>query len=184
MRRFLAFLLVLSLWLGVAPAAFADGNVARLAPCGEVSAFNQRLDNQVRTLETSLQQYAPDSGSASMLKKQIKGAKSRANRYAGFLCGSDGLPRLIVDGRPNHWGEFQIPSLLFIYLTCWLGWAARSYIRAVKDTDQPELREVQIDYSLALRCFTSALLWPLAVVQEILSGDLQEQEGKFPVSIR
>jgi photosystem I subunit 3 len=108
-------------------------------------------------------------------------------KYAdsGLLCGADdGLPRLIVDGRLNHLGEFTIPGLLFLYLAGWLGWAGRNYLNKVRYSSNPEYREIMIDVPLAIQCFASALLWPAQAVKEILTGEIQEDDDKVPVSPR
>jgi len=182
MRRLLALILVISLWFGVSPSASAD--VSRLVPCGDVPAFNQRLDTQIQGLEGRLQKYSADSAPAGMLKKDIRKAEARFEHYSGFLCGPDGLPRLIVDGRLGHLGEFTLPGLLFLYIAGWIGYSGRSYIRKVKESKEPELMEIQPDVPLLLSCFASGLLWPLGAVKEILSGDLINQEGEIPVGPR
>ncbi len=182
MRRLLAFILLISLWFGVSPAASAD--VARLRPCGEVPAFNERLDTEIQGFQGRLEKYAPDSKPAAMMNKDIDKAKARFEHYSGFLCGSDGLPRLIVDGRLKHLGEFTIPGLLFLYITGWIGYSGRSYIRKVKGSKEPELMEIQVNVPMFLQCFVAGLLWPVAAIQEILSGDLINQEGEIPVGPR
>jgi photosystem I subunit 3 len=42
----------------------------------------------------------------------------------------DGLPHLIADGRWSHAAEFILPGFGFIYITGWIGWVGRKYIRA------------------------------------------------------
>lgn len=182
MRRLLALILVISLWFGVSPAASAD--VARLVPCGDVPAFNERLNTEIQGFEGRLEKYSSDSAPAAMLKKDINKAEARFEHYSGFLCGPDGLPRLIVDGRLGHIGEFLLPGLAFLYIAGWIGYSGRSYLRKVKDSKEPELMEIQPDLPLFLQCFVSGLLWPLASIQEMLSGDLINQEGEIPVSPR
>lgn len=182
MRRFLALILVISLWFGVSPAASAD--VARLVPCGDVPAFNQRLDTEIKGIEGRLQKYDRNSAPAAMLKQDIRKAESRFEHYSGFLCGADGLPRLIVDGRLSHAGEFLAPGLLFLYITGWIGYGGRSYLRKIKESKNPEQLEIQIDVPLFLQCFASGVLWPVASIQEALSGDLFNKEGEIPVGPR
>jgi photosystem I subunit 3 len=182
MQRLFALVLIVCLWLGMAPPASAD--VAGLVPCGETPAFQQRLNNSVRGQEARLQKYDSNSDSAAMIKGRIERTRERFARYEGMLCGPEGLPRLITDGRPSHWSDFQYPGLLFLYLAGWLGWAGRSYIRAVKKSEYPEYSEIQINVPLAIQCFIGALLWPLAAVKEFLSGELIEKEENIPVSPR
>jgi photosystem I subunit 3 len=46
----------------------------------------------------------------------------------------NGLPHLIADGRWSHAAEFILPGFGFIYITGWIGWVGRKYIRAVSTT--------------------------------------------------
>lgn len=182
MQKLFALLLAVCLWLGFAPSASAD--VAGLAPCADTPAFRDRLERTVKGYQTRLQKYSSDSPSAANLQSSIDKARGRAEHYAGFLCGPEGFPRLIVDGRLDHAGEFILPGILFLYLSGWLGWAGRSYLITSKKSDTPEYKEIQIDVPLAIQSFAGALLWPLAAVKEILSGEIQEDDKKIAVSPR
>lgn len=182
MRRLFALMLVMTLWLGFATPASAD--VAGLTPCAETPAFQQRIDRFIKSQESRLKQYPADSAAAATIKSSIAEAKGRSEHYAGFLCGAEGYPRLIVDGRLDHAGEFIFPGLLFLYLAGWLGWAGRSYLMVSRKSDSPEYKEIQIDVPLAVQSFIGALLWPLAAAKEILSGEIQEDDTKIPVSPR
>lgn len=161
MRRLFALILMLFLWLNFAPPASAD--VAGLTPCGESKAFLQRAAN-ARTAQ----------------------AKARFEAYANsnVLCGSDGLPHLIVDGRLNHVGEFIIPSILFLYIAGWIGWVGRSYLIAVRGDKSPEMKEIIIDVPLALKFMLSGFTWPLAALQEFTTGKLTAKDSEIPVSPR
>ena len=167
MRRLFALILVIGLWLNFAPQALAIG--AGLVPCSESPEFLQRAENARATTDT-------------------RDAQDRFRRYAnnGALCGPEGLPRLIVDGRPGHLGDFTIPGLLFLYIAGFIGWSARSYLRAVKNLAgaAPESKEVIIDVPLALKCVSSGVLWPVGAVQQFLSGDLTAKDEEIPISIR
>lgn len=182
MRSLFALLLVFCLWLGFVPAASAD--VAGLVPCSQSQAFSQRLEKSVKTQQARLQKYDSNSDSAALIKGRIDRTKERFASYNSLLCGPEGLPHLIADGRLDHAGEFILPGLLFLYLSGWLGWAGRSYIMAVRNSDQPEYNEIQINVPLAVQCFAGALLWPLAAAKEIASGEIQEQDDKISVSPR
>lgn len=165
MQRLFALLLVLTLWLGFAPSASAESDVSGiLVPCGQSKVFAQRVKDSVNA-----------------------NAQSRLQKYAdaGLLCGKeDGLPHLIADGRLNHAGEFIIPGLLFLYLAGWLGWSGRNYLQSIHKNGINEYKEIQIDVPLAIQCFIGALFWPLIFVKELLSGELQEEDSKVPVSPR
>lgn len=182
MQRLFALMLAICLWLGFAPSASAD--VAGLVPCSDSPAFNERLNVAVKGQQERLKKYDAKSDSAAIIQGRIERTKARFAGYEKLLCGPEGLPHLVTDGRPAHFGEFQIPGLLFLYLAGWLGWAGRSYIQAVKKSDQPEQKEIHIDLPLAIQSFVGALFWPLAAAKEILSGEIQQDDTKIPVSPR
>jgi photosystem I subunit 3 len=161
MQRLFALALVLSLWFGF--TAPEPAHAYNLTPCSESAAFAQRAKDSVN-----------------------KGAARRFELYSksNLLCGEDGLPHLIVDGNLAHIGEFTIPGLMFLFITGWIGWAGRSYIRAIKKTSNPEEQEIIINVPLAIQCMLAAALWPLLAVKELLSGELTEQDNKVPVAPR
>ncbi|MBD3880819.1 Photosystem I reaction center subunit III [Phormidium tenue FACHB-886] len=161
MRRLFALVLVLFLCLGFAAPAKAD--VSGLTPCDQSKTFLQRAAN-ARTPQ----------------------AKQRFELYAksNVLCGTDGLPHLLVDSRPDHLGEFLIPSILFLYIAGWIGWAGRSYIRYARGTDSPEMHEVVINVPVALRYMLTGFAWPLAALKEFTTGELTAKDNEVPVSPR
>ncbi|WP_416671089.1 Photosystem I reaction center subunit III [Egbenema bharatensis] len=161
MRRLFALILVVFLWLNFAPSASAD--VAGLTPCGESKAFAARAANA-----------------------KTEQAKARFEAYgnSNLLCGNDGLPHLVVDGRLNHAGEFLIPSILFLYIAGWIGWVGRAYLIAVRGEKDPEMREIIIDVPLAVKCMLTGFAWPLAALQEFTTGKLTVPDSKIPVSPR
>jgi len=103
-KSLLIFLLVFSLPL----AAFAD--VAGLTKCSNSAPFNKRLEGSVKKLEGRIQKYEAGSPPALALEQQINRTKQRFDRYSNseLLCGKDGLPHLITDGRWDHAVEFMI----------------------------------------------------------------------------
>jgi photosystem I subunit III len=166
MRRFFAVALVVFLWFGFtapASASLAGDNVSGLTPCGQNEAFLKRA--------------------ASATTAQ---AKARFDFYgnSSLLCGSDGLPHLVVDGDLAHAGEFLIPSLLFLYIAGWIGWVGRSYIIAVRGEKSPEDKEIIIDVPLAIKCSLSGFAWPLAAFKDIASGAMFASEDEITVSPR
>jgi photosystem I subunit 3 len=169
MRRLLAvvfaFTLSLTLWVNFAPAAQADA-LAHLTPCSESSAFQQRAKSFLNTTAD------PDSG------------KNRAARYSEALCNDAGLPVLIVDGRLSHAGDFIIPSLLFLYIAGWIGWVGRSYLIAIRGEKDAEMREIIINVPLAIAKMLTGFAWPLAALQEYLSGNLIAKDNEVPTSPR
>jgi photosystem I subunit III len=159
MRRLFALALVLCLWVGFVPSASAD--VAGLTPCSDTPAFQKRAANAVTSQ-----------------------AKERFESYSNLLCGSEGLPHLVVDGRLSHAGEFLIPSLLFLYIAGLIGWAGRAYIIFARAQKEPEMAEIVIDVPRAVGIVLGSFLWPLAAIKEFFSGELVAKEEEIPVSPR
>ncbi len=161
MQRLFALVLAGFLWFGFAAPASAD--VAGLTPCGESSAF------QARAAAASTPQ-----------------AKKRFEFYSqsNLLCGNDGLPHLVVDGRLSHAGEFLIPSVLFLYIAGWIGWVSRAYLIAIRDDKKTEEKEIIIDVPLALKMMLSGFVWPLSAFKEFVSGELIESDANITVSPR
>lgn len=165
MRQLLAVILVLTLWFNFAPSASADG-VAGLTPCSESAAYQQKSQNFRNTTSDPL------SG------------QKRAERYAEALCGPEGYPHLIVDGRWDHMGDFFIPSILFLYIAGWIGWVGRSYLIDISKEKNPQEKEIIIDVPLAFGKMIMGFLWPLQALQEYLSGQLIVKDSEVPVSPR
>jgi len=167
MRRLLALMLVIGLWLNFTPPAKALG--AGLVPCGESPEFLQRAQTARASTDT-------------------RSAKDRFQYYVdnNALCGPEGLPRLIVDGRPGHLGDITLPGIAFLYIAGWIGWMGRSYIRAVKKIDgaAPESKELVIDVPLAIKCGLGGATWPVGAIKEFLSGELIAKDDEIPISPR
>jgi len=169
----------------ISPAiVFAD--VAGLTPCNESPVFTKRLDASVRKLQGRLNKYEAGSPPALALEQQIERTKQRFDRYSksGLLCGKDGLPHLITDGRWSHSIEFVIPGLLFIYITGWIGWVGRKYIRSVSGDANPTEKEIIIDVPLALKIMSTGFIWPISAWQEYVSGTLLADVSDITVSPR
>ena len=161
MRRLFAILLSAFLLFGFAPVAKADGSVAGLTPCSESARFQQRA----ATAKTDQ-------------------AKARFEMYSQALCGADGLPHLIVDGRLSHAGDFIIPGIAFLYIAGCIGWAGRNYLRAIRNDKDAAMKEIQIDLPVAFKSTLAAATWPLAAFGEFTSGKLLESDDKVTVSPR
>ncbi len=158
-RRLFAALLAGFLVLGFAPMAHAE--IGGLTPCAENPRFQQR---------------------ASAAKTEQ--AQARFEMYSQALCGADGLPHLIVDGRWSHAGDFMIPGIAFLYIAGCIGWAGRTYLRAVRGGKDATMKEIQIDLPLAFKSTLAAATWPLAAFKEFSGGDLLESDAKVTVSPR
>ncbi|KAK1327120.1 hypothetical protein QJS10_CPA01g00758 [Acorus calamus] len=154
------------------PPASAD--IAGLTPCKDSKAFAKREKQSLRKLESSLKLYAPDSAPALAINATMEKTKRRFDNYGkfGLLCGSDGLPHLIVSGDQRHWGEFITPGLLFLYIAGWIGWVGRSYLIAIRDEKKPTMKEIIIDVPLASRLIFRGFIWPVAAYRELVNGEL------------
>jgi photosystem I subunit 3 len=159
MRRIFAVFLSAFLIFGLVPMARAD--VAGLEPCVENARFQQRA--------------------AAATTPQ---AKARFELYGQALCGTDGLPHLIVDGRWSHAGDFLIPGIAFLYIAGTIGWAGRGYLQAIRNRKNATMSEIQIDVPLAFKSTLAAASWPLAAFREFAGGQLTEADDKVTVSPR
>jgi photosystem I subunit III len=160
----LAFVLSLTLWVNLAPSASAD--LSNLTPCSESAAYQAKAKSFRNTTGD------PQSG------------QKRAERYAEALCGPEGYPHLIVDGRLDRAGDFLIPGVLFLYIAGWIGWVGRSYLIAIREEKDTEMREIIIDVPLAISKMLFGFLWPLQALQEFTSGQLTVKDSEIPVSPR
>lgn len=184
MKKIFAVLLGLSLMYLSPNILYAD--VAGLVPCKESPKFEKRLTVSVKKLESRLSKYDPGTPPALAIQEQINKTKIRFDKYSksGVLCGADGLPHLITDGRWNHAGEFMLPGLLFIYISGWIGWVGRGYLQAISQTNKPTEKEIIIDVPLAMKFSLSGFVWPLAALQEFTSGNLLASNDDITVSPR
>ena len=164
--------------------AFAE--ISNLTKCSESSAFTKRLNTSVKKLESRLSKYEKGSPAALALEQQIERTKSRFDKYSRskLLCGTDGLPHLIADGRWSHAAEFMLPGFGFIYISGWIGWVGRKYLRAVSTTKNPAENEIIINVPLALKIMTTGFIWPISAWQDFVSSDLVAADKDVTVSPR
>ena len=164
----------------------ASADIGGLTPCSESPAFAKRLKTSVKKLELRIAQYEADSPPALALQQQMDRTKARFDKYSRseLLCGTDGLPHLIADGRWTHAAEFILPGFGFIYISGWIGWVGRKYLRAISTTKNPAESEIIINVPLALRIMTTGYIWPIAAWQELISGDLVAPSNEVTVSPR
>nr|YP_009399618.1 photosystem I reaction center subunit III [Digenea simplex]ARW69437.1 photosystem I reaction center subunit III [Digenea simplex] len=184
MRKFI--LLLLTGFICFSMPIQSNADIAGLTPCKDSAAFDKRLKTSVKRLESRMSKYEPSTPPALALQKQINSTKVRFEKYknAGILCGSEGLPHLIADGRWNHAGDFTLPGLLFIYITGWIGWVGRGYLQAVSTANKPTEKEIIIDVPLAVKFSLSGFIWPLAAIQEFTSGTLLASNDDITISPR
>jgi photosystem I subunit III len=164
MRRLFALVLVCLLWVGFTPVASAD--VAGLVPCKDSPAFQKRAAMALNTTAD------PASG------------QKRFELYSQALCGSEGLPHLIIDGRRGREGDFLIPGILFLYIAGWIGWVGRAYLIAASKSSNATEKEIIIDLPLAIKSVAQGPLWPLLAFKELVSGELTAKDSDITVSPR
>ena len=164
--------------------ALAD--IGGLTKCSESPAFTKRLNASVKKLEQRASQYEVDSPPALALKQQVERTKARFDKYSRseLLCGTDGLPHLIADGRWSHAAEFILPGFGFIYISGWIGWVGRKYLRAVSTSANPSESEIIINVPLALKIMTTGYIWPVLAWQELISNELVAVSEEITVSPR
>ena len=185
MKRFNLFFLLSILSLSILPSE-ASANIGGLTKCSDSPAFKKRLKATVKKLEQRMSSYDAGSPPALALQQQIDRAKARFDKYSRseLLCGSDGLPHLIADGRWSHAAEFILPGFGFIYISGWIGWVGRKYLRTVSTTKNPSENEIIINVPLALSIMSTGYIWPISAWQELITNELVAPENEVTVSPR
>jgi photosystem I subunit 3 len=165
---------------------FANADFANLTPCKESPAFKKRLASSIKKLENRLKLYTSESKEATALKNEIEATKGRFERYSSsnLLCGKEGLPRIIASGQWDHANEFVIPGLIFLYITGWIGWVGRKYLRYASTTENPFENEIIINVPIAVSIMNSGFLWPIEAWKQFTSGDLLASENDVTISPR
>jgi photosystem I subunit 3 len=185
MKRFNLITLFFAVLITILPnPVLAD--IGGLTKCSESPAFEKRLKASVKKLEQRISKYEVDSPPALALQQQAERTKARFDKYSRseLLCGTDGLPHLIADGRWSHAAEFILPGFGFIYISGWIGWVGRKYVRAVSTTKNPTESEIIINVPLALKIMTTGYIWPVSAWQEFISNDLVAYDNEITVSPR
>jgi photosystem I subunit 3 len=164
----------------------ANADYGALTPCKDSPAFEKRLKTSVKKLENRLKLYTPESRETKFLTREIEATKARFARYGStnLLCGKEGLPRIIASGQWDHANEFVIPGVLFLYITGWIGWVGRKYVRYASTTSNPYQNEIIINVPVAISIMNSGFLWPVEAWKELTSGDLLASEDDITVSPR
>lgn len=149
-------------------------DIGGLTKCSESPAFAKRQKTSVKKLEQRMATYQVDSPPALALQQQITRTNQRFDKYSrsDLLCGTDGLPHLIADGRWNHAAEFILPGFGFIYISGWIGYVGRRYLRAISITKNPAESEIIINVPLALEIMATGYVWPIAIWKEYHSNEL------------
>jgi photosystem I subunit III len=176
----------LSIFLIFSPMEKANAGFNALVPCKESPAFQKRLNSSVKKLENRLKLYTPESKEAKFLVREVAATKARFERYGNenLLCGKEGLPRIIASGQWDRANEFTIPGILFLYITGWIGWVGRKYLRYASQTENPNENEIIINVPIAITIMNSGFLWPVEAWKELTSGDLLASDDDVTVSPR
>ena len=185
MKNFNLITVIISILVIMIPKqSLAD--IGGLTKCSESPAFEKRLKSSIKRLEQRVSKYETETPPALALEQQIQRTKARFSKYSSseLLCGSDGLPHLIADGRWSHAAEFILPGFGFIYISGWIGWVGRKYLRAISTVKNPPESEIIINVPLALKIMTTGYIWPISAWQELISGDLVASEESVTVSPR
>lgn len=164
----------------------ANAEFNSLTPCKDSPAFQKRLKSSVKKLENRLKLYTPETKEANFLLKEIESTKARFARYGStnLLCGKEGLPRIIASGQWDHANEFVIPGVLFLYITGWIGWVGRKYVRYASTTSDPFENEIIINVPMAVAMMNSGFLWPVEAWKELTTGDLLASDDDVTLSPR
>ena len=164
----------------------ANADFSALTPCKDSTSFQKRLTTSVKKLENRLKLYTPESKESEFLLKEIESTKARFVRYqsSNLLCGKEGLPRIIASGQWDHASEFVLPGILFLYITGWIGWVGRKYVRYAATTENAFENEIIINVPVALSIMNSGFLWPVDAWKEFVSGDLLASDDDITVSPR
>lgn len=184
MKKYILSILVPLSFIMTPLSVYAD--VSGLTPCKDSAVFKRRLDQSVKKLSGRLANYEEGTPAYLALETQIEQVNKRFDKYGkqGLLCGSDGLPHLITDGRWNHAGEFILPGIAFLYIAGWIGWAGRSYLQFTRTTEKPNENEIIINVPVAIGMISSGFLWPVGAWNELVSGKLLSPGDEITVSPR
>jgi len=185
MKRFNLLILLTFINILFTPKnALAD--IGGLTKCSESPAFNKRLKVSVKKLEQRLSKYEANTPPALALEQQIQRTEARFNKYSrsDLLCGTEGLPHLVADGRWSHAAEFILPGFGFIYIAGWIGWVGRKYVQVVSTFKNPTESEIIINVPLALKIMTTGYIWPISAWEELVSNELVAAQDEITVSPR
>nr|YP_009308821.1 photosystem I reaction center subunit III [Toxarium undulatum]AOS86564.1 photosystem I reaction center subunit III [Toxarium undulatum] len=185
MKRFNFLHLLIVINILFAPI-YAHADIGGLTKCSESAAFKKRLNASVKKLEQRLSKYEENTPPALALQQQIQRTEARFDKYgrSELLCGSDGLPHLIADGRWSHAAEFILPGFGFIYISGWIGWVGRKYLQIVSTFKNPMENEIIINVPLALKIMTTGYIWPISAWQELVSNELVASKNDITISPR
>jgi len=184
-KKFLNFFLSIFL-VTLIPIQNSNAVFTQLEACKDSPAFQKRLNTSIKKLENRLKYYKPETKEFLFLEKEIQSTKNRFERYSNssLVCGKEGLPRIITTGEWNHANEFAIPGVIFLYITGYIGWVGRKYLKYVSTSENSFENEIIINVPVAIKIMNSGFLWPIEAWQEFSSGDLLESDDEITISPR
>lgn len=159
MKKLLPLILALVLWFAAVPAVYADGILVR---CKDSPAYQERIANYPNNYYFN----EPDRA------------------YGEYLtCGeADGLPHLVISWRNSL--DIAIAFSIFFYITGFIGWSGRAYLRAISEQKSQEESEIFISLPMAIPALVKGLLWPILAFKELVSGELTADKNEIYVSPR
>lgn len=157
-----------------------NADFKQLELCKESKIFEKRLNSSIKKTENRLKFYIPNSDEFKSLTNEISRTNTRFNQYKekNLFCGKDGLPHLV------KFSELLLPSLLFLYISGWIGWSGRQYLRYSTKSENPFENEIIINIPIAFLIINSGFLWPINVWKEFISGDLLASDDQITISPR
>ncbi|MDJ0593706.1 MAG: Photosystem I reaction center subunit III [Pleurocapsa sp. MO_226.B13] len=159
LKKILPLMLAIALWFAVPTTASAAGILVK---CKDSTAYQERV--------------------ASYPDNYYFSEPDRA--YGEYLtCGEDdGLPHLVINFKNSL--DIAIAFTMFFYITGFIGWSGRAYLRQISGQKSPEQAEIFISLPTAIQALVQGLLWPLLAVKELTSGELTANKNEIYVSPR
>lgn len=164
----------------------AKENLPNLIECKNSTNLERRLNTSIKKFENRLKLYEENSPQSEFLQKEISLTNARFESYkkSNLLCGKEGLPHLITSGDFNHFNEFGLPAVVFLYITGWIGWAGRKYLQYSLNTENSFENEIIINVPVAFPIVISGFLWPIEAWKEFIAGQLIVTDDDVTVSPR
>jgi len=140
---------------------------SKLEPCKQSKKYAKRIKDSLYKIKTRQDKYPEGSVVYNRFVEKTARIKARQAAYGERLCGKkDGLPRVLADNSIK--GGVLLPSLVFLYITGWIGWVGRDYLRKTRSIE----KELNMDVPLALTCMASGFAWPVLGWQAIVNGKM------------
>eukprot|EP00929_Paragymnodinium_shiwhaense_P091228 TRINITY_DN5124_c0_g1_i4.p2 TRINITY_DN5124_c0_g1~~TRINITY_DN5124_c0_g1_i4.p2 ORF type:complete len:269 (-),score=59.20 TRINITY_DN5124_c0_g1_i4:159-965(-) len=147
----------------------------RVDLCKNNKKFAKRIKTEIYKVQQRQKKYPEGSVVYNRFVDKIALIKRREVAYGDRYCGKlDGLPRVMVQPGVKS-GGVVVPSLIFLYIAGWIGWAGRSYLLRTRDPQ----KEIILDVPLALTCMASGFAWPVLAWQDIVNGEMVVPDEDF-----